>query len=196
MAEQKKYRNFGGVIYKDSESYNWEDVLRNGHNYFVEFAWIEHDKDVDEDGVLKKPHIHWLGRKKNGTTISYVSDIMELQTYEVEIIKNWKGAVRYLTHVDYEDKYQYDISEINGSIIELPSYFEMMGEGDAVLKMLEQRESGMSYKKILIDAVQGGYYASFRRNIGVIEMVMNDQRAIYEREISEMRKNVRSDIDN
>ena len=177
-----KTRTYGGVIYPDSENYCVDDVLLAGKNYFSEFCYILHDKDVTEDGELKKAHIHWLGRRKNATGIKYVSEIMGLKLNEIEAVKNWKGSVRYLTHIDYPDKYRYEIEDIKGNIEDIVSYFEKMSEGKAVLKMIVEREEGLTYKEILIKAVEGGYYDCFRRNVGIVDMVVKDsQNAEYRR---------------
>lgn len=171
-----KTRTYGGIVYPDSETYDYEEVLRNGKNYFVEFSYILHDKDVTEDGEVKKAHIHWLGRRKNASGLKYVAEIMGLKENEVEIIKNWKGAVRYLTHIDYPDKYRYEVEDIVTNMDNIVAYFEQISEGRAVLNMIEQREKGYTYKEILIKAVEGGYYDSFRRNIGIVDMVVRDQQ--------------------
>lgn len=51
-----KDRKYQGVLYPDSESYCCDDVLNILKSTFPEFAYILHDKDVDENGELKKPH--------------------------------------------------------------------------------------------------------------------------------------------
>lgn len=171
-----KTRTYGGVLYPDSETYDYEEVLLNVKNYFVEFAYILHDKDVTEDGEVKKAHMHWLGRRKNASSLEYVAEVMGLKENEIEAIRNWKGAVRYLTHVDYPDKYRYEVDDIVTNMDNIVAYFEQISEGRAVLNMIELREKGSTYKEILIKAVEGGYYDSFRRNIGIVDMVVRDQQ--------------------
>lgn len=48
----------------DSEIYDCAEAVANLGDFFDEFAWIEHDKDIENDGSLKKSHIHWVGRKR------------------------------------------------------------------------------------------------------------------------------------
>ena len=68
-----KDRKFQGILYPDSESYRCDDVLNVLKSTFPEFAYILHDKDVDENGELKKPHIHWLNSDKELIYLSTVS---------------------------------------------------------------------------------------------------------------------------
>lgn len=179
----KRSRNFGGVLYPDAENYNFSDILREGQNYFQEFAFILHDKDLDENGNLKKPHFHWLGRRKNGVHLSTVAKVMGIDEHHIEMIRNWQGSVRYLTHVDYPDKFQYSIENIEGSMKDLYSYFEIISEGEAVINIIKQRDEGKSYRQILFDSVEKGYYSHFRRNLGIVQMIEEDDRKFKEKKL-------------
>lgn len=55
---EKQSRTFLGVLYPDSEGYDCEKVLLRLQDTFEELSYITHDMDVDENGELKKPHIH------------------------------------------------------------------------------------------------------------------------------------------
>lgn len=186
MNSEKRSRNFGGVIYPDSESYDYEQVLIDGQNYFQEFAYILHDSDVDENGELKKAHIHWLGRRKNGVHLSTVAKVMGIEVHHIEMLRNWHGSVRYLTHIDYPDKFQYSIDSISGTIKDIYFYFNVVSEGDAVINIIKQRDAGKSYREILFDAVEKGYYAHFRRNLGIVQIIEEDDW--YLREKKELTK--------
>ena len=60
---EKQSRSFLGVLYPDSTSYVFDDVLVRLKDTFPELAYITHDRDVDDNGELKKPHVHWCGKK-------------------------------------------------------------------------------------------------------------------------------------
>ena len=49
----KKFRSFAGTLYPDSESYDCETLLSIIRSKFIDWAYILHDKDTDEYGVLK-----------------------------------------------------------------------------------------------------------------------------------------------
>ena len=60
MADNKKIRNFSGVLYPDSESYNCNEVIDRIKSKFKQWAFCLHDMDVNDEGELKKAHIHWV----------------------------------------------------------------------------------------------------------------------------------------
>lgn len=87
------------------------------------WAYILHDKDVDENGKQKEPHIHLvieLIDSRNFSTIgNYVGVPSQYVTSIKQKIKRGKyyvsdvgGALAYLTHRNAPDRYQYDDSEV------------------------------------------------------------------------------------
>lgn len=102
----KQSRNFIGVFYPDSTSYDFKKVLSRIEDTFDDFAYVLHDKDVDENGELKKPHFHWCG-KRSPAPISTVANALGVEPNSIEFCKNWKYSLRYLIHADNPDKFQY-----------------------------------------------------------------------------------------
>lgn len=124
-------KNFQCILYPDSESYDYEICMNNVKQNWAEYYFITHDHDVyengdlidvDEDtpdfyvGQVKKPHTHvvacsstpcLLGNatKKFGLTVT--QDKNDMSRF-VQKVCNLTSAVRYLSHCDYPDKYQYD----------------------------------------------------------------------------------------
>lgn len=60
-------RSFEVLIYLESDSYNYLEVLDNLINYFPKYSYIIHDKDVyldgDNKGELKKHIFISMGKK-------------------------------------------------------------------------------------------------------------------------------------
>ena len=50
----KQGRNFLGVLYPNSESYDCQKVLSRIEDTFVDFAYIVHDMDVNEKIMYNK----------------------------------------------------------------------------------------------------------------------------------------------
>lgn len=81
------------------------------------FAYIQHDKDVDTNNQPKKIHIHLVletsaKRTINGLYQIINSPCLEFTSNLIQICDNLNGAVRYLTHIDYPEKYQYNYDDI------------------------------------------------------------------------------------
>lgn len=115
MTSNKQARIFTGVLYPDSKSYDYQVMLGVLADVFPEFAYVLHDQDVDSKGNLKKPHLHWLGRLENPTTIGGISLRTTLPAHDIEAGKSFKALVRYLVHLDDPDKVQYPVSAVTAN---------------------------------------------------------------------------------
>lgn len=110
----KKYRSrtFFVLLYPDN--YKHVEVFEKIQKTY-EFVAIEHDKDTDEGGELKKRHIHVFLKFKNAKWNTAVLEELGLEPRFLEEIKSEKAALQYLLHANEENKYHYDISELQGS---------------------------------------------------------------------------------
>ena len=79
---------------------------------------INHDKDNNDLGELVEPHTHIYLEYETPRKLSTIANLLEVEANFIEIIRNKKGYLRYLTHKDDLDKFQYDNSEVltNSSI--------------------------------------------------------------------------------
>ena len=73
---------------------------------------INHDKDNNELGELVEPHTHIYLEYETPRKLSTIANLLEVEANFIEIIRNKKGYLRYLTHKDDLDKFQYDNSEV------------------------------------------------------------------------------------
>lgn len=131
--ELSKGRDWTVIVYVESAPANWRDILNDTH-----LRWVEsplHDKDIHEDGTPKKAHWHVLISFEGPVTLNAVKGIVEpLNTPEPRKVGSAKGLVRYMTHMDDPDKYQYEKIDIvghNGADVE--SYFELTATNKLVM---------------------------------------------------------------
>jgi len=73
---------------------------------------INHDKDFNEQGELAETHTHIYLEYTNPRKITTVANLLEVETNFIEIIRNKKGYLRYLTHMDEQDKHRYEANEV------------------------------------------------------------------------------------
>lgn len=84
----------------------------------LDWALIDHDKDVNEDNKPVREHIHVVLNYKNPQTVKHVANLFHDNEEFVEI---WKGSINnaysYLLHEteNAKDKYHYDASEVLAS---------------------------------------------------------------------------------
>lgn len=104
----------------------WEQIatilqyIQTNYNY----AWIVHDKDTYDDpdkdnfGNLKKKHIHAFiecGGRRVKTSVQKEFAIIGVESRFVDTC-NKRAMLRYLTHKDNPEKYQYDVNDIQTNI--------------------------------------------------------------------------------
>lgn len=83
-----------------------------------EWAYILHDKDVDENKKKIRPHYHVMIRFKDAKTITKISKIFGDKPQYIEAGHNTiNNGYSYLIHETSgsQNKYHYDISEVKAS---------------------------------------------------------------------------------
>lgn len=164
-----KNRVFSGVIYPDSESYDYQKVLETIKAKFKEWAFCAHDSDVNDEGETKKLHIHWVGRG-DPRTLSAVAKFMGLAEHDIEIGRNFKSLLQYLVHLNDPDKFQYSPDSVESNIPDIGKYLRNMSEGQ-IVKDLATAKCRMSWYDLIQYAVENDAYDVLRRNLGIVKLV-------------------------
>lgn len=183
MSDQKKSpkiynRNFFVLLYPDNPEH--VKVLENIKKLCDNFAYILHDKDcyVDTDDI-KKAHIHVVIKYPNARYRSAVCVDLELEERFIEGCK-LDASLRYLLHLDDEDKYQYDVSEVKGTLLPyLQKLINRMGkdEGERVLDLFNYIDSTTTAIKISDFSrycAVNGYWDVYRRSALIFKDYIKD----------------------
>lgn len=168
----KKFRSFAGTLYPDSESYDCETLLSTIRSKFTDWAYILHDKDVDENGELKKPHIHWVGRA-TPRCLSVVSNFLGLPENDIEVVKNFDNMVMYLIHLNDIDKFQYSPDDVETNLPNIGQLLRRQSEGQ-IVKDLASAKMQKSWYDLVQYAVDTDSYDILRRNLGVIRLIWEE----------------------
>ena len=164
----KRVRTIGIVLWPEDKTHLLAlDYIK--HN-FENYIYILHDKDFDENGVIKKEHYHVILRFPNQRNISTLAKKLNIGENNFYEIKSFTGQLRYLIHYDDDEKYQYEPSEVKGTLY-------MLGKFKQSLKSSQDELSEVSliYEFIvnndirdlhtLLDfVIENNLYSSFRRN--------------------------------
>lgn len=167
----KRFRNFLLVIYEDDLKFRGQlnSLLQEG-----KCAYIRHDKDLDDEGKLKKPHYHIVLNRKDACTISSLSKRNNVEEHMIEPIKkSFNGALKYLIHYNCNDKYEYEVEDVKFNDLTLERKFldlvnKEIPEVEKVMSIQDFIESCNDYIDI---GVLGRYvqkinqWDAFRRNI-------------------------------
>ena len=109
MQQNQRGRNWWIVVYPESLPENWKEIISTEP---VAISPL-HDKDVNADGTKKKPHYHIVFNYKGNKSFEQMDEMARVLRAPIpERISGLTGAVRYLTHMDNPEKYQYDNTEI------------------------------------------------------------------------------------
>lgn len=108
---EERVRNWVFIVYPESLPLNWRDVLDDYH-----VPWCEsplHDRDLNPDGDLKKPHIHVCLFFDGPKSYNQILEITNKVNGTIpQKIASAKGMIRYLVHLDNPEKAQYSFSDI------------------------------------------------------------------------------------
>lgn len=168
----KKFRSFAGTLYPDSESYDCETLLSTIRSKFIDWAYILHDKDVNENGELKKSHIHWVGRA-TPRCLSVVSNFLGLPENDIEVVKNFDNMVMYLIHLNDIDKFQYSPDDVETNLPNIGQLLRRQSEGQ-IVKDLASAKMQKSWYDLVQYAVDTDSYDILRRNLGVIRLIWEE----------------------
>lgn len=156
-------------------------LLKYLHSYKCNYAYILHNKDLDNEGNIKKSHLHLIiynfeKRKRLSTMINELSEKLEINPFAITIdtIKSLEGSIQYLIHKNDIEKYHYDkceiITNINDKELDL---------------LLEYNNSALSFDRLfqtvlnaknkteIMQQIGISYYQHYR---GVISDIWNDYR--------------------
>lgn len=111
----ERTRAYAFLVYEDSVLDGWLDRLADLH--IEAFVSPLHDKDVNPDGSLKKPHWHVLLYFSGKKTRAQVDEIREKVLGEnfnkgLEEVASFRGYARYLCHLDNPEKASYARSDV------------------------------------------------------------------------------------
>ena len=98
----------------DNVEEHWEELLKITKANYQNYYYIYHDKDINEDGTLKKKHLHILAMDRGGTSFKAHCERFSsvIPSHMILKVKSPRAMARYLTHKDNLDKYQYKDSEV------------------------------------------------------------------------------------
>lgn len=114
-----KSKYFCCVLYPDSSTYDVDKVINSLAEEHLTFALSPiHDRDLEDDGSLKKGHYHLLLAYSSATTLNNIRGwfkacgMPESELHSVRVCASGVGYFRYLTHKDNPEKAQYDDKDI------------------------------------------------------------------------------------
>lgn len=166
---ERRTRNWATVLYPESAPKNWREILADQH--IPALVSPLHNRDLDADGELKKPHFHVMLLYEGLKTQVQATEVFRtIGGVGAEMIASVRAYARYLIHADNPEKAQYDANEVAAysganylDLISLPAdkytaIAEMIdyAEGNGVLSFAElvlyARKNRKDWFRILCDS--------------------------------------------
>lgn len=117
---ETKYHTFLLVLYKDSEIYNYNEVINTIIGWCKHYAYIEHKAEKNE----LKEHTHVIMYFENARYVSTISNQLNVPINYFQVPLSFRGSCRYLTHIDYKEKIQYDLQDVKISKSFIKRFFD------------------------------------------------------------------------
>lgn len=194
--DKVKTRKFVSVLYPDAENYKCQEVLEYVARNF-DCAYILHDRDrwTEEDekkntehkaGTLKKPHYHlvfrWVGmapRYRGG--LSKELNIPK-ETIEPVMADSIDGALLYLVHAGEKDKWQYDLSEVEGNLTERLYSLLNYSKEDApiedqlteIMEYIECQPNKLKTAELMTFCIHRKYLSAYRKFSYQIHRILDE----------------------
>lgn len=197
MSSKTTGRYFNALLYLDDVRYPSQIQALND---FYRWVGAIHDKDIDNDGNLKKPHVHVVARipSSNATTLRSFVDRVGLSydtthddgsvttSVHAQVCKSFRSSLRYLVHADDLNKFQYDediLIGTNDMIGEAHKAINNVTLDSKVLELLDRLDDIdapiTSYSDFLRFACGLGLYSAVR-SIAYSEVIKEHNERYYQ----------------
>lgn len=133
-----------------------------------QWAYCLHDKDTDENGVLKKDHYHVILKFENARNVEHIAGIFGVAANLIKVVssRSVKDKVRYLIHLDSKDKYRYESKDIHYAGLPVQSYL-CASEDEQALEVLQIVKDALDHGKpwsyVVYRCAESGLYGCLRR---------------------------------
>lgn len=145
-----------------------------------DFAMCLHNRDVTEDGELKKEHWHVVLRFNQAVWSSAICKELGIEHNYIEDVKRIDNALQYLIHYNDNEKAQYTIEEVQGNLkTKLKESISKVekSEGEKVCELIEyieSQEEKITIKNFANFCASNGYWAEFRRSATIFIKIIEE----------------------
>lgn len=172
-------RIFCLVLYPENEEHcRVIELLKSKYNVLG----ICHDRDIYEEdneetgakkGEIKKLHHHIIVKFENARSLNALAKELGCESNLIQKVDSFEGMCKYLLHMDYPQKTQYQKCELYGLLIDYAmKYIDKVDEDIQLMQIIDYLEN---YNHLLPLPMfirwicTHGYYSTYRRNAGTIK---------------------------
>lgn len=139
-----------------------------------DYAYILHDKDTNDDGSLKKEHIHLLIFFKNARWGSAILKEINIDNSNlIEFREDKAKAIQYLIHSNNLNKFQYNYQDIKTNI-NIDIYFNKYKDDETkdvslIYDFIFNYVGYLYFNTLYYYCVSNNLWSSYRRNYLIIK---------------------------
>lgn len=165
LDRKKKYYTYNIILYKDSLDYDYNKIIEYVVQNWTTYAYIEHEPEKDET----KKHTHLLVHFSSKRYIKAIAKELNVKENYIQPC-NLIPFLRYLIHLDDEDKIQYSPYEVVGTLqkklLELVSNDKMseVEQVSCICDYIFEFDNILHMSNLLQFVIKNGCYSAFRRN--------------------------------
>lgn len=176
-------RKFMLLLYTDNVEHT--NALKIIREKYSDYAFILHDKDVDSNGEVKKPHYHVV--LKVGDNAVWNTSLAKSLGIDVrfcgEKIRDYVKSLEYLIHYNEKDKHKYDLSEVEGSLaLELEKILIKRSSSEVdrvsdIIIFIDEFNGYLSIRELSIYCISSGFWSEFRRNFSILKCIVDEHNS-------------------
>lgn len=175
-----KSRCFNLLLYPLEDVTHKNALEKISHSY--KYAYIIHDKDVDEDtGEIKKSHVHCVLQFSNARSIDGLAKEINIESNYIEKTNDLDNSLLYLIHYNDIDKHQYSIDEVEGNLKnKLQSAIfktKRVDENSSIASMIDFMDSCknfITYRDFTMWCISNGIWSDYRRAGNIINKLIEE----------------------
>lgn len=179
MINNSRGRNWCLILYPIEDETHYKALEYIKKNY-SDFAYIEHDLDLDNNGQLKKSHTHVVIHFNNARFRNSIALELGITPNYVQSCNNINLALEYLIHLNDPDKYQYSIDKVIGSLknkLILLIENKNISESEKVqliIDFLKSYDKTLSYTDFIEFIISNNFYSTFRRSATMFSKILDE----------------------
>lgn len=179
--EKFRDRKFRLLLYPDDPTHaNAVSILSSSG---TRFACILHDRDTEDDGTPKKPHWHIVIKYPHPRWNTALAKDLGIAENYIKPCDNLDGALAYLVHFGYPEKFQYEVTEVFGPLS--PAVSKVCLEDDInmrvlnLVQLIDDTPGFITYRELLIAVCNNALYGEFRQlGVGIKYLIDEHNAAV------------------
>lgn len=130
---EERYRTFIFILYPDAEDYDYNEVINYIEGEIKYYVYITHQPEKEESKV----HTHVLVYFDNPRYADGLAKKLGINLNYINLPLSTRGYVRYMTHITYPEKIQYNINDLHISKSYLKNVYNYFNDEKLDIEVLD-----------------------------------------------------------